>query len=236
MSKASSIGYTSDETKREIAKLDRFLETYEVATDGDWFNKGTSWYRAIVCPWESEHENRNQGASTCVIYSEGSGYGFDCKHRCAGKGWKECRMEMEARFREKFSFVKPDDTGEVLIGEAVLPLIAHATLAEAFLRDNHDFACVYDLEKRPTAQWVKTRWDFSGDDTLLWRAVSDYLKGLYDQYKETEKGPDTRKRFYDAGFITGVVRCVKPYLPSIKAEGLTKTRTCQACRIAASLI
>jgi putative DNA primase/helicase len=99
-----------------------------------------------------------------------------------------------------------------------LPVIAHATCAEAFLRDNHDFVCVYDLDGRPIAQWVKTRWDISKDDTLLWRAVSDYLKALHDKYQEPKKGPDPRKRFYDATFISGVVRCSKPYLPPVKAE------------------
>jgi hypothetical protein len=99
-----------------------------------------------------------------------------------------------------------------------LPVIAHATCAEAFLRDNHDFVCVYDLEKRPISQWVKTRWDISGDDTLLWRAVADYLKTLHDKYPAPEKGPDPRKRCYDATFIGGIVRCVKPYLPPVKAE------------------
>ena len=216
--KAAATHVMSEETTAGTALLDRFLETYEVATVGEWFNKRKQWYRPIVCPWEEVHENSNQGTSTCIVYTEGAGYGFDCKHRCAGKSWKEFRAEMESRFPDrKFSFVEGDG-GRVVIGRSALPIIAHATLAEAFLRDNHDFVCVYDLEKRPIAQWVKTRWDISGDDTLLWRAVSDYLKGLHDQYEAPAKGPDSRKRFYDAAFITGVVRCVKPYLPPVKAE------------------
>ena len=54
--------------------------------------------------------------------------------------------------------------------------------------------------------------------SLLWRAVSDYLKGLYDKYEPPEKGPDSRKRFYDATFISGVVRCVKPYLNPVRSD------------------
>jgi D5 N terminal like len=159
------------------------------------------------------------GTSTCIVYTEGGGYGFDCKHRCASKTWKEFRAEVESRFADrKFSFADGNRGRVVIGGSGALPIIAHATLAEAFLRDNHDFVCVYDLERRPIAQWVKTRWDISGDDTLLWRAVSDYLEGLHDQYKAPEKGPDSRKRFYDATFINGVVRCVEPYLPPVKAE------------------
>jgi P4 family phage/plasmid primase-like protien len=216
--KATNAESMTAETKRETEKLDAFLECYEVATTGDWFNKGKSWFRPIECPWLNDHENENQGTSTCIVYIEGGGYGFDCKHRCACKGWKDFRAEVQGHFPDrKFSFVGEDRAGKITSG-GNLPIIAHATLAEAFLRDNHDFVCVYDLERRPIAQWVKTRWDISGDDTLLWRAVSDYLKGLFNQYKEPEKGPDPRRRFYDASFITGVVRCAKPYLPPVKAE------------------
>jgi hypothetical protein len=165
-----------------------------VPTTGDWFPKGKQWYRPIACPWEAGHENSNQGTSSCIVYTEGGGYGFDCKHRCTEKGWKEFRAEVQARFPDrKFSFMEP--TAEVNIGGGALPIIAHAMLAEAFLRDNHDFVCIYDLEKRPIAQWVKTRWDISGDDTLLWRAVSDYRKGLFDQYEEPEKGAGFAQAF-----------------------------------------
>jgi P4 family phage/plasmid primase-like protien len=215
---ASASGMT-DDARRETETLDRFLDNYEVATLGDWFNKGKQWYRPIECPWGGTHENSNQGTSTCIVYTEGGGYGFDCKHKCSEKTWKEFRAELESR-SDKPRFAFRDSGPAVLIGktQTELPIIAHATLAEAFLRDNHDFLCVYDKENRPIAQWVKTRWDVSDDDTLLWRAVSDNLKELYSQYKSPDKGPDPRKRFYDAGFINGVVRCVKPYLPAVKAE------------------
>jgi hypothetical protein len=102
------------ETTRQTALLDSFLDTYEVSTTGDWFNKGNQWYRPIVCPWEAEHENSNQGTSTCVVYTEGGGYGFDCKHRCAGKGWKEFRAELESRHPDKkFSFVGETATATI---------------------------------------------------------------------------------------------------------------------------
>lgn len=208
-------GVMSEEAKRETELLDRFLATYEVATAGDWFNKGKQWYRPIECPWADKHDNENEGTSTCVVYTEGGGYGFDCKHRCSSKGWKEFRAELERRFPDRsfFGASGPD----AVFGDR-LPLIAHATMAEAFLRDNHDFCAVYDAPGRPTAQWVKTRWDVSGDDTILWRAVADYLKGIHGEYPVPEKGPDSRMRLYDATFINGVVRCVKPYLSPVKAE------------------
>lgn len=104
--KATASSTMSEEVKRKTAIVDRFLTTYEVPTLGDWFAKGKSWYRAIECPWSSEHENANQGTSTCVVVTEGAGFGFDCKHRCANKEWKDFRAEMQRRHAEKtFSFV-----------------------------------------------------------------------------------------------------------------------------------
>jgi len=216
--KATDAHTMSEETKRKTELLDRFLEHYEVPTLGDWFNKGKQWLRPIVCPWDSAHENSNQGTSTCIVFTEGGGFGFDCKHRCSEKTWHDFRAELESSSdKARFAFV--ESTPAVVVKQhGPLPMIAHASLAETFLRDNHDFLCIYDVDKRPIAQWVKTRWDVSENDTLLWRAVADYLKDLFPQYKPPEKGPDPRKRFYDASFIAGVVRCVKPYLPAVKAE------------------
>lgn len=192
----------------KLSSLLGFLDYYGLALRSEPREVTGGWQIEIECPWNEEHSDEAR-RDTVVSFIAGLGNGFKCFHsHCAGRHWRELRAEMEKRNPGLAPY----------FGSEPLPIIAHATLAEAFLRDNHDFVCVYDLEKRPIAQWVKTRWDISGDDTLLWRAVSDYLKGLFDQYKEPEKGPDSRKRFYDASFITGVVRCVKPYLPPVKAE------------------
>ena len=116
--KASEPRAMNAETKRQTELLDRFLDTYEVATTGDWFNKGKQWYRAIECPWAYEHENTNEGTSTCIVYTEGGGYGFDCKHRCSEKEWKDFRAELERRFPDrKFSFGKIEDVPEAVIGQ-----------------------------------------------------------------------------------------------------------------------
>ena len=110
--KASEPHSMSEETRRQASLLDRFLDNYEVATTGDWFNKGKQWYRSILCPWAAQHENPNEGTSTCIVYTEGGGYGFDCKHRCASKGWKDFRAELEQRFPDrKFSFVSDQELG-----------------------------------------------------------------------------------------------------------------------------
>ncbi len=199
-----------------------FLDCYAVPVRSEVREVTGGWQVEIECPWSAEHTDETR-RDTVVSFIGGRGYGFKCFHsHCTERHWREFRAELERLHPDKhFTFVEAaEGVGEIVLGDRVggLPIIAHATLAEVFLRDNHDFVCVYDLERRPIAQWVKTQWDISKDDTLLWRAVSDYLKGLYDQYKEPEKGPDPRKRFYDATFITGVVRCVKPYLPPVKAE------------------
>jgi Bifunctional DNA primase/polymerase, N-terminal/AAA domain len=117
--KASESRTIGEDVKRETALLDRFLECYEVATTGDWFNKGKQWYRPIECPWRDEHENQNEGTSSCIVYTEGGGYGFDCKHRCSSKGWKEFRAELEQRFPgRKFLFVEAEQAPGVTVGES----------------------------------------------------------------------------------------------------------------------
>ena len=94
--KASESSAMSAATERETSLLDRFLAAYEVAVTGDWFAKGKQWFRPIECPWSTEHENASGGSSTCVVYTEGGGYGFDCKHRCSSKGWKEFRAGLQS--------------------------------------------------------------------------------------------------------------------------------------------
>ena len=118
--KATSSGEMSEVVKEQTALLDSFLTRYEVATTGDWFNKGKQWYRPIVCPWKDSHENQNEGTSTCIVYTEDGGYGFDCKHRCSSKEWKEFRAELAARFPErKFSFAREDAIAVISLVEVV---------------------------------------------------------------------------------------------------------------------
>jgi hypothetical protein len=117
--KATDTAVMGEETKRQTELLDKFLETFEVAVTGDWFNKGKQWFRPVECPWNDQHENDSGPSSTCVVYIEGGGYGFDCKHRCAGKGWQEFKAELQSRFPDrKFRFTEP--TAEVTIGSSLI--------------------------------------------------------------------------------------------------------------------
>lgn len=122
--KASASRGMDAKTKEQTELLDNFLETYEVATAGDWFNKGKQWYRPIVCPWSDEHENENAGTSTCIVYTEGSGYGFDCKHRCANKTWHDFKDELKMiRFPERtFSFIQTEQAPTAIIGSTPEPV------------------------------------------------------------------------------------------------------------------
>ena len=106
-SKASESPAMNAETKRQTDLLDAFLDMYDVAYTADWFNKGKQWYRPIECPWGDEHENSNEGTSTCIVYTEGGGYGFDCKHRCADKGWREFERSWSVDTRKGDSPSRP---------------------------------------------------------------------------------------------------------------------------------
>jgi hypothetical protein len=116
--RATNSGVMSAEVRRETELLDSFLLRYDVAISGEWFNKGKQWYRPIECPWKDAHANTNAGTSTCIVYTERKGYGFDCKHRCAGKGWKDFRAELE-RLHPRRGFSFAGDAGpDVIIVQA----------------------------------------------------------------------------------------------------------------------
>lgn len=100
-----------------------------------------------------------------------------------------------------------------------LPRMTHGSLAESFLRDNRDFLYVYDTGQ--LAQWVGTRWDLGDrhDDRLLFRAVGEYLRSLWERYPEPEEGrQDPRRKLEDANMVQGVVRMVKVHIPPILSE------------------
>jgi hypothetical protein len=78
-----------------------------------------------------------------------------------------------------------------------LPLIAHSSVAQAFMRDNPAFLRSHDSEGK---RWDK--WD-------LRRAVSEYLARLFGRYEAPKRGRDPRLKMLSAGFRDGVVREVR---------------------------
>jgi len=116
---------------------------------------------------------------------------------------------------------RPANTGvSVVIGEGgqQLPLITHATIADAFLAQTEDFKAVYDIDGRPTAQWVGTRWEVSKDTAPLREAVGRYVQGLYELYPEADGKIDPRRKLLDSGFVAGVMQFVAARLPKTKFE------------------
>lgn len=202
--------------KPDDAKLNRlleFLERFQVEVR-DTEQLANGWRVEIACPWAKEHTTADSQRGTVVTFIDGQGYGFKCLHgHCDKRHWQEFREKLDAG--RTFSF---GDAGPDVVFGGGLPLITHATLAEAFLRDNHDFYAVYDAPDRPIAQWIKTRWDISKNETIFWRAVADYLKGLYSKYPKPESGPDVRMRLFDTNFANGVVKNARAYLPAIKSD------------------
>lgn len=202
----------------KLAGLTGFLQHYAVVARSEPREVAGGWQIAIECPWAAEHSSEGS-RDTVVSFVDGAGYGFKCLHsHCTDRHWREFRAELEKRTSREYRF----DTPEVVIGSPGLPLISHATLAEAFLRSNRDFVSVYDLPGRPTAQWVGTRWDIKSDDTLLYGAVVTFLKGLFAKYPAPEKGADHRMRLYDAVFAGGVVRSLKPFLQPVRSSAFDR--------------
>jgi P4 family phage/plasmid primase-like protien len=213
----------SAEAKAARAWLLGYIAHYELVSRTEPRRVLGGWKIGVFCPLtetDAQPHDEGLGETSTIVQIINGKLSFKCSHNtCTQRERKTAAFKSEMAKRNPLPYLpEPGRDAEVVFGGGRLPLLAHATLAEAFLRANHDFCAVYDAPGRPTAQWVKTRWDVSGDDTILWKAVADYLKALHDRYHAPEKGPDSRMRLYDATFINGVVRCVKPYLPPVKAE------------------
>ncbi|MGH9543671.1 MAG: DUF3987 domain-containing protein [Terriglobales bacterium] len=167
----------SEETKRETELLDQFLLFNEVATLGEWFNKGKQWYRPIDCPWASSHENQNQGTSTCIIYTEGGGYTFDCKHRCAHHDWKSFRAELESRSGKRFAFKSSAPEPTVVLGEARVPEASQRAVYPAAVWDG---TLVGEFAKVCTADnFIPAKLFIESFRTYLAAALGDRLSGPY---------------------------------------------------------
>ena len=179
------------------------------------------WKLGIYCPLTEAdaHPHDEVGeTSTVLLIINGKLY-FKCSHNsCEKEGRNTAAFKQEMARRNPDSYApEPGREGDVRFGTGPLPLITHATLAEAFLKSNDNFRVLYDAQHRPIAQWVGTRWDISDNDAVLQRDVQKYLKTLHNAYPEPEKGPDSRLRLYDANFISGVTRLVRPNLTPVQA-------------------
>jgi P4 family phage/plasmid primase-like protien len=200
-----------------------YLEHFELAHRTEARRITGGFKVGIYCPLtDADTSPHDEGGETSTVLSIIDGrLAFKCSHNtCESQERNTAAFKAEMARRHPVPYLpEPGRDAEAVWGteRTRLPLIAHATLAAAFLEDNHDFVAVYDAPGRPIAQWVKTRWDISGDDTILQRAVADYLKKLHDRYPAPKSGPDSRMRLYDTPFLGGVVRCVKLYLPPINA-------------------
>ena len=116
----------------KLSSLLGFLDYYSVALRSEPREVTGGWQIEIECPWSQDHSDENN-RDTVVSFIAGFGNGFKCFHsHCASRHWRELRDELEKRNPGLAPYY----------GNAALPIIAHATLAEAFLRDNHDFVCV----------------------------------------------------------------------------------------------
>ena len=84
--------------------------------------------RGTGSSWSTEHSDESN-RDTVVSFIAALGNGFKCLHsHCVQRHWREFRDELEKRNPGLAPYY----------GNAALPIIAHATLAETFLRDNHD--------------------------------------------------------------------------------------------------
>jgi P4 family phage/plasmid primase-like protien len=212
----------SDDAKASREWLLGYIAHYELVVRTEARRITGGWKLGIYCPLTQgdAQPHEEEGDTSTILLMINGRLSFKCSHNTCTRLERKTAAFKEAMARRNPLPYLPEPGADALaVLGGILPVLANATLAESFLRENHDFCAVYDAPGRPIAQWVGTRWDISGDDTILWKAVADYLKKLHARYPAPKEGkPDSRMRLYEAQFIRGVVQCVKPYLPPVKAD------------------
>ena len=191
----------------KLRRLLGFLEHYEIPLKDEPTPTTGGWRIDIDCPWAAEHSGEGP-RETSVFWSPIRGFGFKCLHgHCDGRNWHTLTAEMEKRFPDK-----PRYFGK-------LPLMTHADIARHFVESNDDFVSIYDLDGRPLASFVGTRWDIRNDVHLLRKAVRDFLDELFHRYPLPEEGkPDYRLKLKSANYADSVTREVRPLLPPVHSS------------------
>jgi P4 family phage/plasmid primase-like protien len=191
----------------KLRRLLGFLEHYEISVQGEPTPTAGGWRVDIECPWAAEHSGEGP-RETSVFWSPVRGFGFKCLHgHCDGRNWHTLTGVMEKRFPDK-----PRYFGK-------LPAMTHADIARHFVESNDDFVAIYDVDGRPIASFVTTRWDIRNDTHLLRKAVRDFLDELFHRYPNPEEGkPDYRLKLKSANFADSVTREVRPLLPPVHSS------------------
>lgn len=220
---------TSDEAKTAREWLLGYLEHYELVQRTEARRTTGGWKLGIYCPLtETDAQPHDEGMSetSTIVQIINGKLSFKCSHNTCEKQERNTAMfKQEMTRRNPIPYLpEPGRDGEVVLGAGKtrrtrpLPALLQADLGTDFLRENHDFLLITDVNPPLLAAWTGQAWELRPDRRLLSKAVNSHLKHLYCLYPPPVEGRDRRGMLKASDTLGGVVSYAWLDLPETRRE------------------
>jgi len=218
---------TSDEAKAAREWLLGYLQHYELVARTAARRITGGWKIGIYCPLTegdaAPHDEGLSDTSTILQIINGK-LSFKCSHNTCEKQERNTAMFKQEMVRRNPLPYSPElgQDVKVVIGTArrtrSLPALLQADLGTDFLRENHDFLLVTDVNPPLLAAWTGGAWELRPDRRLLSKAVNAHLKHLYSLYPPPVEGRDRRGMLKASDTLGGVVSYAWLDLTEVRRE------------------
>jgi P4 family phage/plasmid primase-like protien len=220
---------TSDEAKAAREWLLGYLEHFELASRTEARRTTGGWKIGICCPLtekdEQPHDEGMSETSTILQIINGK-LSFKCSHNtCERQERNTAVFKQEMSRRNPIPYLpEPGREAAVVLGTGTtrrtrpLPPLLQADLGTDFLRENHDFLLITDVNPPLLAAWTGEAWELRPDRRLLSKAVNAHLKHLYSLYPPPVEGRDRRGMLKASDTLGGVVSYAWLDLPETRRE------------------
>lgn len=218
---------TGEEAKAAREWLLGYLDHFELVPRTEARRTTGGWKIGIYCPLtETDSQPHDEGISeTSTILQIISGrLSFKCSHNTCEKAERNTAVFKQTMMqRNPIPYLpEPGADAEVTIGTArrtrPLPPLLQADLGTDFLRENHDFLLVTDVNPPLLAAWTGKGWELRPDRRLLSKAVNAHLKHLFALYPPPIEGRDRRGMLKASDTLGGVTSYAWLDLPETRRE------------------
>lgn len=217
---------TIDEAKAAREWLLGYVEHYELVPRTEARRTTGGWKIGIYCPLkETDAQPHDEGMSetSTILQIINGKLSFKCSHNTCEKQERNTavfKQEM-ARCTPIPYLPEPGRDPDVVLGTRrtrPLPALLQADLGTDFLRENHDFLLITDVNPPLLAAWTGKAWEVRPDRRLLSKAVNAHLKHLYSLYPPPVEGRDRRGMLKASDTLGGVVSYAWLDLPETRRE------------------
>ena len=220
---------TSDEAKVAREWLLGYLEHYELVSRTEARRTTGGWKIGLYCPLtETDAQPHDEGMSetSTVLQIINGRLSFKCSHHTCEKAERNTSVfKQEMTRRNPIPYLpEPGRDANVVLGAGTvrrtrpLPALLQADLGTDFLRENHDFLLITDVNPPLLAAWTEQAWELRPDKRLLSKAVNAHLKHLYSLYPPPVEGRDRRGMLKASDTLGGVVSYAWLDLPETHRE------------------